>query len=197
MIAGHFATALVPYELTRKAHPAPVWLFLLAAQFLDVLMMTFVSLGIETMEPEDAFSVSFSGLKTNMFLSHDLLPVLGWAAVFGVATWLIWRKPVVARWCVGLVVFHEVCDLVVGYPHDVIRGVGPIGMALYVEAPILAFLIEAAMAAAIVFWFCHRRAKSGQSVSTGTQVALYGLLVGTTLATLPVAKNSVNSLLGL
>lgn len=97
----------------------------------------------------------------------------------------------------GLVVFHEVCDLVVGYPHDLIRGVGPIGMALYVEAPILAFLIEAAMAAAIVFWFCHRRAKSGQPVSTGTQVALYGLLVGTTLATLPLAKNSINSLLGL
>jgi len=197
MIAGHFATALVPYELTRKAHPVPFWFFLLAAQFLDVLMVTFVTLGIETMEPEDAFSVSFSGFQTNMFLSHDLLPVFGWAAVFGVATWLIWRKPVIALWCVGLVLFHEVCDLVVGFPHDVIPGVGPIGMALYVEAPISAFLIEAAMAAAIVFWFCHRRAKSGQSVSTGTQVALYGLLVGTTLATLPVAKNSVNSLLGL
>ncbi|MDH4031064.1 MAG: hypothetical protein OEU49_09470 [Chromatiales bacterium] len=70
-------------------------------------------------------------------------------------------------------------------------------MALYVEAPISAFLVEAAMGAAIVFWFCRRRAKSGQSVSTGTQVAPYGLLVGTTLATLPLAKNSINSLLGL
>jgi len=48
MIAGHFATALVPYELTRKAHPVPFWFFLLAAQFLDVLMVTFVTLGIET-----------------------------------------------------------------------------------------------------------------------------------------------------
>jgi hypothetical protein len=53
------------------------------------------------------------------------------------------------------------------------------------------------MAAAIVFWLCHRRAKSGQQVCTGAQVALYGLLVGTTLATPPLAKNSINSLLGL
>ena len=70
-------------------------------------------------------------------------------------------------------------------------------MALYVEAPIAGFLIEAAMAGAIVFWFCHRRAKSGQRVSTGTQVALYGILVGSTLATLPLANNSMSSLLGL
>ena len=64
MIAGHFATALVPYEVTRKAHPVPFWFFLLAAQFLDVLMVTFVTLGIETMEPEDALSVPFSKYDT-------------------------------------------------------------------------------------------------------------------------------------
>jgi len=197
MIAGHFATALVPYELTRNDHPAPVWLFLLASQFLDFLMVVLVSLGIETMEPADAFDVAFSGMKTNMYVSHDVLPVVGWAALFGVLTWLVWRKPVVALWCAGLVVFHELCDLVVGYPHDVIRGVGPVGLALYVEAPILGFLIEAALGASIVFWFCRRRASAGQPVSTGTQVALYGILVGTTLMTLPLAKNSLNSLLGL
>jgi hypothetical protein len=197
MIAGHFATALVPYELTRKSDPVPVWLFLLAAQFLDALMLTFVSLGIETMEPEDAFEVSFSSLQTNMFVSHDLLPVVGWATLFGVGTWLIWRKPVIALWCVGLVAFHEVCDLIVGYPHYVVRGVGPIGMALYVNAPILSFLIEAAMAAGIVFWFCRRRANRGQPVSTGTQVILSAVLVGTTLAALPLANHSINSLLGL
>ena len=94
MIAGHFATALVPYELTRKSDPVPVWPFLLAAQFLDVLMLIFVSLGI-------------------------------------------------------------------------------------------------------VFWFCRRRANGGQPVSTGTQVILYAVLVGTTLSALPLANNSVNSLLGL
>jgi hypothetical protein len=197
MIAGHFATALVPYEITRKDHSVPVWVFLLAAQFLDVLMVTLVSLGIEKMEPADAFSVAFNSLQTDMYVSHDALPVLGWATLFGVFTWLVWRTPVVALWCAGLVVFHEVCDLVVGYPHDVIRGIGPIGMALYLKAPILGFLIEAAMAAGIVFWFCRRRANGGQPVSTGTQVALYAILVGTTLATLPLAKNSLNSLLGL
>lgn len=197
MIAGHFATALVPYELTRKATAVPFWLFLVAAQFLDVLMLVFVTLGIESMEPEDAFSVPFSGFQTNMFVSHDLLPVLGWTVAFGVATWLIWREPVIAVWCAGLVLFHEVCDLVVGFPHDVIPGVGPVGMALYVEAPVAGFLIESVMAAAIVFWFCRRRAQRGQPVSTGTQVALYALLVGTTLATLPLANNSMNSLLGL
>jgi len=27
MIAGHFATALVPYELTQKSDPVPFWRF--------------------------------------------------------------------------------------------------------------------------------------------------------------------------
>ena len=197
MIAGHFATALVPYELTRKSDPVPVWLFLLAAQFLDVLMMVFVSLG----HREDGTRGCLRGLvqwPADRYVRESRpAPRRGWAALFGVATWLIWRKPVIALWCVGLVAFHEVCDLIVGYPHEVVRGVGPIGMALYVNAPILSFLIQAAMAAGIVFWFCRRRANGGQPVSTGTQVILYAVLVGTTLATLPLANNSINSLLGL
>ena len=53
------------------------------------------------------------------------------------------------------------------------------------------------MAAGIVFSFCRRRANGGQPVSTGTQVILYAVLVGTTLSALPLANNSVNSLLGL
>ncbi|MGB8332290.1 MAG: hypothetical protein WCE62_19355 [Polyangiales bacterium] len=197
MIAGHFATALVPYELTRKQHPVPLWLFFLASQFLDFVMLILVSLGVEKLEPADAFSVAFNGLQTDMYVSHDVLPVVGWAALFGVLTWLVWRKPVVALWCAGLVVLHELCDLVVGFPHEVMRGIGPVGLALYLRAPILGFLIEAVFAAAIVFWFCRRRANSGNPVSTGTQTALYAILVGTTLLTLPLAKSSLYSLLGL
>ena len=78
-----------------------------------------------------------------------------------------------------------------------IRGIGPVGLGLYYNAPTLAFLMEAAIAAGILFWFCRRRANAGQPVSTGTQVALYALLAGTRLRTLPLAKHSINSLLGL
>ena len=65
MIAGHFATALVPYELTRKAHPAPVWLFLLAAQFLDLLMVTFVSLGIVDLVDAECPAVAVGTLRVS------------------------------------------------------------------------------------------------------------------------------------
>jgi hypothetical protein len=87
MIAGHFATALVPYELTRKTSPAPFWLFLLASQFLDFLMLVFVSLGVEKLEPSNFLTAAFVSMRSDMFVSHDVLPVLGWAILLGAIAW--------------------------------------------------------------------------------------------------------------
>lgn len=198
MVAGHYATALVPYELTRKTQGTGFWVFLLAAQFLDFLMLALLAVGVETFTPADFLEVSFVSMRTNMFVSHDILPVIGWATLFGFSVWAISKKPVVAFWCAGLILFHEICDLVVGFRHYLLGdNTAALGLALYNKAPIAAMIIEALMCAAIVFWFCRKRARQDDAVSPVLMWGLYGLLVGGALATLPIATRSLNSMFGI
>ena len=198
MIAGHYATALVPYELTRKTQRTPFWVFLLAAQFLDFAMLVFVQLGIEQLQPENFLNFAFASSSSNMWVTHDIVPSLAWSVGIGLLFWAFTRKSVVAIWCGVLVFVHEICDLVVGYTHywDG-KDAMPLGLNLYQRAPVIGLLIEAALCAAIVTWFCWRRAKNGAPVSNRLKWGLYVLLVGGALATLPIATKSLNSWLGL
>lgn len=198
MIAGHYATALVPYELTRQSQRTSFWVFLLAAQALDLAMLVFVQLGIERLNPENFFDFAFASSSSDMWVTHDILPSLAWAVAIGLLFWAATRKHVVALWCGALVFIHESCDLVVGYTHywhgqDSMA----LGFNLYNEAPSTGLFIEAALCAAIVAWFCLRRAKSGNPVSSRLKWGLYAVLVGASLATLPIATRSVNAWLGL
>lgn len=198
MIAGHFATALVPYALIRKESPAPFWLFLLAAQFLDVLMLLFVSAGVEKLEPTNFLQSSFSTMRSEMFLSHDIIPVAGWAGIFGLVVYVLTKNRITSLWCAMLVILHEICDLVVGFEHYVLGAdTTAVGLNLYNTAPVKGLLLEAALCGAIVFWFCNHRANSKMPVSPMTKYGLYGLLVGSTLATLPMANQSLASLFGI
>ncbi len=117
MIAGHYATALVPYELTRKTQHTSFWVFLVAAQFLDLAMLVFVSLGIEQLLPKNFLDFAFASSSSNMWVTHDILPALGWSVAIGLLFWAFTRKRVVAIWCGVLVFVHEIFDLLVGYTH--------------------------------------------------------------------------------
>ena len=198
MIAGHFATALVPYELTRKTSPAPFWLFLAASQFLDFLMLVFVSVGVEKLEPTNFLTAAFVSMRSDMFVSHDVVPVFGWAILFGAIAWGLTRNRTVALWCAGLVLLHEVFDLVVGFGHYVLgRHTMGLGLDLYNRAPVVGMLIEAALCAAIVSWFCAHRARRNAPVSPRLKWGLYVSLVGFTLATLSIATRSLASRFGI
>lgn len=198
MIAGHYATALVPYELTRKSTGAPFWLYLLAAQFLDLLMLGLVALGLEELAPHNFLEATFASMHAEMFISHDIVPVLGWAALVGLVVWPLFRSGVVALWCAALVVVHEVSDLLVGFQHYVLgTDTAGLGLNLYQRAPVTGLLIEALLCAGLVYWFCRHRARQGEPVTPVVQWGLYGVLVGSTLATLPLAHHSLAGLLGL
>jgi hypothetical protein len=194
MLTGHYATALVPYELTRRKWPAPIWLFLLAAQALDVLMIVLVSSGIERFAPSQIMDLSFAGMRTDMFLSHDLVPVGLWALLMGTLAWLVTRQRAAAWWCMGLVLFHEACDLVVGFEHHVWREGSPaVGMQLYTQAPVWGLLTEAAMSAGIVWWFVRQRARHGKPLSRLTTWTLMALLPGGALIGLPLVHRSMHA----
>lgn len=197
MFMGHYATALVPYELNRQNNAAPFWLYLFAAQFLDFLMVSLVAADIESFAPKYFIDAAFNTMQTNMFVSHDILPAVGWTLLIAAFAWLITRKAKVAAACAALVVFHEACDLVVGFDHNILgQDTATVGFALYTHAPALGMWIEAALCAGILFWFARQRQQSGEALPTWLVVALGAILIGGTLATLPLATTPLSALLG-
>lgn len=187
MVTGHFATALVPYALLQRSRPAPFWLFLLASQLLDFLMLGLAAAGVESLLPAEVLHLSFSGMQADMHASHDLLPVAGWALGFAALAWAVTRNGAAALWCAALVVVHELCDLVVGFKHGLHGEAPTLGWNLYTRAPVAGLLIEAALCVAIVWWFAVRRRQDGRPLARTTVAALHGVLAGTALASLPVA----------
>lgn len=198
MFMGHYATALVPYEKNADDSRAPFWLFLFAAQFLDFLMLVFVPLGLEQLIPGNFFKASFTNMRANMFLSHDFIPVLGWAFVFSLTVFIVMKNKRVALWCFGLIVFHELCDLIVGFKHNVMGiNTTAIGFSLYHRAPVTGLVIETVLCATITWWYINKRAAKNRPLTSKTKWGLYLILVGGTLATIPLANQSLNQLLGL
>ena len=190
MFMGHYATALVPYAKVERASSAPFWLFLLAAQSLDILMLFFVSVGWESFEPHsyNPFTTKFYEMQTDMAWSHDLVPVGFWALVLAVIGWVVTKDRTVALWCAALVLVHEVFDLVVGFEHFVFGKETPsVGLQLYTKAALPGLLIEMALCAGLVWWFAHARTKQGRPLPKNVQIWLYAILVGGTVATLPMA----------
>lgn len=191
MVTGHYATALVPYALLQRTRPAPFWLFLLASQFLDLLMLGLAGAGVESLTPHRLLDLSFAGMRADMYASHDLLPVAGWAAGFAALAWLATRHGAAALWCGALVIVHELCDLVVGFRHGVLGETPQLGWNLYTRAPVAGLLVEAALCAGIVWWFARRRRRDGRPLSRASTWTLHAILAGTALASLPVAHQSL------
>lgn len=183
MLAVHCAAALVPYELSRKHHKVGFWLFLFAAQFLDILMLLLMNINFERVES--------NYFNLNRFLSHGMPFAIMWTAFFGMLVFAITKQLVIAGYCVALILFHEVCDHIIGFEHALFdTDSTQIGFAFYSNAPILGILIEALMCAVIVFWFCHRRAIKDVPVSLPSMLGLYLIFVGGALFMIPLISQA-------
>ena len=181
MVAGHYATALVAYERERTA---PLWLLLFASIFLDLLMITLVLLGVETMAPPEGIKPSLAAMRVDMTFSHDVVPVLLWSAAIAGFAWWWTRRLAIAAWAAVLVLLHEIADFVSGFPHFVLGpGTREVGLGLYFRAPLLALAIELAVGLACVWWFCSRT-----DLPRGRRIALYALVIGGVAAMLPLAR---------
>ncbi len=172
MIGGHYATALVPY--TRLERKAPLWLLLTAAMLVDFLMISLVATGVETMVPD-------GDTPPDMRYSHDLIPVLGLAAVSGLAVWALAKNRILAVWVVALVLFHEVSDVFSGYQHNVNGPESPaFGLNNYMTNPAQALGVEALLIiACLIFYQWHER-RAGRAFETWKGVALFFILMAPT-----------------
>ena len=197
MVMGHYATALIPYAYNSQRKVAPFWLFLLATQFLDFIMLVFVLTGIESLTPHQFFQASFLNMRADMTYSHDLLPVVGWSVGLAIFAGVVCKNIVASVWVFILCALHELFDLAVGFKHYIF---GPdttaLGLNLYNTQPVLGIAVEAIVCFGIVTWYLKKRSNQNAPVRKNVKIALYAILVGATVGLLPMANQSLGQLIG-
>lgn len=193
MVMGHYATALIPYAYNSQRKVAPFWMFLLAAQFFDFIMIALVLVGIESVTPEQFFQASFLNMRVDMTYSHDLLPVLGWSAGLAVFAGIVCRNVLAVVWVLALCILHELFDTAVGFTHYVF---GPettaFGFNLYNTQPVLGIIIEALVCFGILTWYLNKRSGQEATVATNVKIGLYAILVGATIGLLAIANQPLS-----
>jgi hypothetical protein len=147
MFAGHYGVSF----LVKAAEPKlPLWLLFLAVQFVDVLWVPFVLMGIEHYRIVPGITASLPLDLYYMPYTHGLVSVAAWSAVvFAGCRWIApspsLRKNRLAFFLALAVFSHWVLDFVVHRPdlplYDNARKVG-LGLWNY---PLPALALEAAL----------------------------------------------------
>jgi hypothetical protein len=200
MLAGHYATALVAQQrtTTRRFSGALLGWYLVVSQLPDLLWLAFHYLGLEPTRPGDLFDVTLQTLSVDMVFSHDLVPIMGWAILFGVIGAIVFKDRRVGLASVVLIGLHALTDYLGGYPHHVL---GPetatVGTGLYLTAPFVAIALEAVYTVGFVGWFLVEERRRGDVRSTGNRRALVGLFVFNIVFLASIAATSMREWFGL
>lgn len=162
MITGHFTTALVPYGRHKKY---PLFVLLLLTQVQDLLIPVDMML-----QKVGLFDLGI----LEMTYSHDIVPALIMSVVAAIIIQLIYKDIGLTAWAAFLVVFHEICDLIAGFSHN-IMGLDShrMGFDLYRQNAPLAVVIEAILATLCLIYFLRKRKKEGEPLKG---MKLVGLL---------------------
>lgn len=186
MFVGHYSVALAG----KVAGPGvPLWVLLLAAQFVDVLWTLFVLLGIEQVRLDPALASNPLDLH-HMPYTHSLLGTALWAGVAGLlAARIAWLGGTLrAGILVGLVVLsHWPLDLLVHRPDLTLWGAPPkLGLGLW-NAPFVAWLLELVLLGAAAAFWASRGALSARSrrMLAGGVAALAALQTAVVLGPIP------------
>ena len=189
MIVGHYAAALLPYS-RLKQHP--FWLLLLCANLPEFLWLALALAGVEAPVPESLMDASFQNLKVQMTYSHNLVPALVQGLVVGAAVYLWRRHGQLAWWCCFLVVFHVLCDYVVGFEHQLWDAdSAPVALNTYGTRPQLAMVIELVFSLLCVFWYRHTESQHGRPMPRSQLVALVAVFAIGVAAWFPAATLSL------
>lgn len=200
MLAGHYATALVAQQRApSRRFPASLLAWYLAvSQLPDLLWLVFHALGLEPTRPTDLFDVTLQGLSVNMMFSHDLVPILGWAVLFGILGGFVFRDRRVGLATVGLVGLHALTDYLGGYPHHVFGPNTPVvGTGLYITLPFLAIALEAVYIVVFVGWFLRDERRRRVVRAPGNRRAIIGLFVFNLAFLASIAVTSMREWFGL
>jgi len=193
MIVGHYAAALVPYA---KLEGRPLWLLMVCANVPEFLWLALALAGVEPASPPSLLDATFQNLQVSMTYSHNLLPGLAQGLVVLVLVQFFFRDRALALWCGALTAVHVLCDLVVGFEHQLL---GPetlqVSLNTYGRAPQLAILIELAFALACVYFYQRSEQRRGRPLERRRLAALYAVFAAGILMWLPAATIPMRELL--
>ena len=139
MFVGHYSASF----LGKAAAPrVPLWVFILAAQLVDVAWAIFILTGIERFHLDPALPSNPLVLE-HMPYTHSLVATLAWAALAAAAVTAAGYGSARAAFAVAAVVTsHWLLDVLVHRPDMTITGGEPkLGLGLW-NQPTLAFAVE-------------------------------------------------------
>ncbi len=193
MIVGHYAAALVPYS---RLEGRPLWLLLVCANVPEFLWLALALCGVEPTQPASLLDATFPNLKVSMTYSHNLIPGMVQGALVFAIVQAVWRDRALALWCGALTIVHVLCDVFVGFQHQLLGPDSPqISLDTYGRMPQVAILIELAFALACVHFYLRSEARRGRPLSNGRRAALYAVFVVGILAWLPATVVPLRELL--
>jgi membrane-bound metal-dependent hydrolase YbcI (DUF457 family) len=175
MFVGHYSASFLGKALAPRV---PLWVFLLAAQLVDVAWVVFILLGIERFHLDPTLP-SNPLVLDYMPYTHSLLGTVAWA---GAAAAIVATRPrfgaARAAVAVALVVCsHWVLDVLAHRPDMTLVGGEPhLGLALW-NRPLLAYTIEITLlAGAAAFSVAYRRVGTAERQAVMRGVAVLVLL---------------------
>ena len=173
MLAGHFASAAI---LKGADNRVPLWVLLVAVQFVDIFCMIFVLLGWERMDVVHGFT-AVNDLDMFMPYTHSLIMTPLWAAL-GAGLYKLYDKTadnksllivaiaVAGHWVLDLLV--HVPDLPLFFSEDVKFGFG-----LW-HFKFITIALESAMVVAA--YMIYRRSSEAQISNRAMFYAVFGLM---------------------
>jgi hypothetical protein len=163
MFIGHFAAGMAGKKLEPSISLGTLFL---AAQFLDLLWPTLLLLGLEHVEIAPGISVVTPLNFTHYPISHSLLTVLAWGALFGIIYFLS-SKNRRGAWLLGLLVIsHWFLDLLVHIPDlPLYPGDSPkVGLGLW-NSTALTIVVEGAVFITGIYLYVKTRNRLARRVS--------------------------------
>lgn len=189
MIVGHYAAALVPYSRLRGR---PLWLLLVCANVPEFLWLALALAGVESTRPASLLDATFPNLDVHMIYSHNLIPGFVQGLIVFALVYAVWRDRALALWCGALAIVHVLCDLVVGFKHEVLGPDSPqVSLDTYGHAPVLAIVIELVFALGCIYAYLAMEKRQGQPLARGRAAALYAVFVVGILMWLPATSMSL------
>ncbi len=169
MFVGHYSASF----LGKAAAPrVPLWVFLLAAQLVDVAWAIFILLGVERFHLDPSLPSNPLVLE-HMPYTHSLVATVAWALAAGAVVAVATRGDALrAAVATALVVCsHWVLDVLVHRPDMTLTGGEPrLGLALW-NFPLLAFAVEIACLIFPAHWDPKLRIPRGQVVAAASIVS--------------------------
>ncbi|EQA53489.1 hypothetical protein [Leptospira kmetyi] len=189
MILGHYASALIPYTKLKRY---PFWILLLCANVPEFLWLFLAFIGIEPAFPASLFDATFQNLQVHMTYSHNLIPAFIQGGLVAAVVHAIYKNVSFTFWCGFLTVLHVLCDLIVGFEHQLLSPESAVvSLNSYFYFPHVAILIELLFSLGCIFWYVRTEKLNGTPVSKKKLVLLLlifgiGILMWLPNATIPM-----------